>query len=57
MYLCVHTRMLHCFSYVSLGTYEQQPARLLLPWDSPGKYTGVGSHDLLQGIFPAQGLN
>ena len=27
------------------------------PWDFPGKNTGVGSHSLLQGIFPTQGLN
>ena len=27
------------------------------PWNSPGKNTGVGSLSLLQGIFPAQGLN
>ena len=32
-------------------------ARLLCPWDSPGKDTGVGSLSLLQGIFPTQGLN
>ena len=32
-------------------------ARLLCPWDSLGKNTGVGSHSLLQGIFPTQGLN
>ena len=25
--------------------------------DSPGKNTGVVCHDLLQGIFPTQGLN
>ena len=25
-----------------------------LPWDFPGKNTGVGSHFLLQGIFPTQ---
>ena len=25
-----------------------QPTRLLLPWDSPGKKTGVGCHFLLQ---------
>ena len=25
------------------------------PWNSPGKNTGVGSHSLLQGIFPTQG--
>ena len=33
------------------------PARLLCPWDSPGKDTGMGCHFLLQGIFPIQGLN
>ena len=26
--------------------------RLLCPWNSPGKNPGVGSHSLLQGIFP-----
>ena len=34
-----------------------RPARLLSPWNSPGKNTGVGCHSLLQGIFPTQGLN
>ena len=29
-----------------------QPTRLLCPWDSPGKNSGVGFHALLQGIFP-----
>ena len=29
-------------------------ARLLCPWDSPGKKTGVGYHFLLQGIFPTR---
>ena len=32
------------------------PARVLCPWDSPGKNTGVGCHALLQGIFLTQGL-
>ena len=27
------------------------------PWNSPGQNTGVGSLSLLQGIFPAQGLD
>ena len=27
------------------------------PWISPGQNTGVGSHFLLQGIFPTQGSN
>ena len=34
-----------------------QPARLLCPWNSPGKNTSVGSHSLLQRIFPTQGSN
>ena len=29
----------------------------LCPWNSPRKYTGVGSHLLFQGIFPTQGSN
>ena len=41
------------------GTFEHrpQPTRLLCPWDSPGKNTGVGCHFLLQGIVPTQGSN
>ena len=31
----------------SLWPHELQPARLLCPWDSPGKNTGVGCHFLL----------
>ena len=34
-----------------------QPVRLLCPWNSPGENPGVGSHLLLQGIFPTQGSN
>ena len=34
-----------------------QPARLLCPWNSPGKHTGVGSHSLLKGIFLTKGSN
>ena len=37
--------------------YGQQPARLLCPWDSSGKSTGVGCRALLQGIFLTQGSN
>ena len=33
------------------------PARPLCPWNSPGKNTGMGSHSLLQGIFPIWGSN
>ena len=32
----------------SLGLSGLQPARLLCPWDPPGKNTGVGCHFLLQ---------
>ena len=31
--------------------------RVLRPWDSPGKNTGVGCHFLLQRIFMTQGSN
>ena len=34
-----------------------QPHGLYSPWNSPGQNTGVGSHSLLQGIFPTQGSN
>ena len=36
---------------------HQPPARLLGPWDSPGKKTGVGCHVLLQGLFLNQETN
>ena len=32
----------------SVWSHRQQPTRLLHPWDSPGKNTGVGCHFLLQ---------
>ena len=41
----------------SLWPHELQPAKLLCPWDSPGKNTGMGCHFLLQRIFLTQGLN
>ena len=41
----------------SLRSQELSPARLLCPWDFPGKNTGVGCNFLLQGIFPTQGSN
>ena len=41
----------------SLWPHGLQPIRLLCPWSSPGKNTGVGCHALLQGIFPTQGSN
>ena len=40
-----------------LRPHGLSPARLLCPWDFPGKNTRVGYHFLLQGIFPTQRLN
>ena len=42
---------------VYLWPHGVWPTRLLCPWDSLGKNTRVGSHSLLQGFFPTQGLN
>ena len=50
--VCVCTQL--CLTLQSCGL---QPARLLCPWDSPGKKVGVGCHFFLQGIFPTQGSN
>ena len=41
----------------SLQPCWPQLSRLLCPWDSPGKNTGVGCHALFQGIFLTQGPN
>ena len=40
-----------CYSVMSnsLWPHAQWPTRLLCPWDSPVKNTGVGCHFLLQG--------
>ena len=57
----MHT--LSCSEYVSAILLRLCPTlcdpmgRLLCPWDSPGKNTGVGCHALLQGIFLTQGSN
>ena len=40
-----------------LQSHGLQPARLLCPWDFPGKNTGVGCHFLLQGSFLTRGMN
>ena len=34
-----------------------RPHGLYRPWNSPGQNVEVGSHSLLQGIFPIQGSN
>ena len=41
----------------SLWSHGLQPAKLLCPWNAPGKNTVVDCHCLLQGTFPTQGLN
>ena len=41
----------------SLRPHGMYPARLLCPWNSPGKISGVGGHSLFQGIFPTEGSN
>ena len=61
-FLCLHltkkvSQCMHVFSVTSdvsdcLWPHGLSPARLLCPWDSPGKNTGVGCHASLQGIFP-----
>ena len=38
----------------SLQPHGLKPTRLLCPWNSPGKNTGVDCHSLLQGIFLTQ---
>ena len=51
-----HACTLSRFSRVQpLPPCGQQTTRLLCPWNSPGKSTGVGCHFFLQGIFPTQG--
>ena len=39
-----------CQSCLTLQPHRRQPNRLLCPWDSPGKNTGVGCHFLLQSM-------
>ena len=47
----------HSVGFDSLQPYALWPTRLLCPWNSLDKNTGVGSLPLLQGIFLTQGLN
>ena len=44
-------------SVVSYSLRPHSPPGSSVHGDSPGKNTGVGSHALLQGIFPTQGSN
>ena len=66
MGLCPKQKLIHGFENESVSSsvmsdslqpHGLQPSRLLCPWDSPGKNTGVGCHSLLQGIFLTQESN
>ena len=54
IYLILLLVSLSCLTVCEPGL---QPSRLLCPWDSPGKTTGMGCHFPLQGILLTQGLN
>ena len=41
----------HQLCLIFCDPHGPQPARLLCPWNFPGKNTGVGCHFLFQGIF------
>ena len=56
-WLCEIVSVSHSVMSDSLQLCGLQPSRLLCPWNSPGKNTGVSGHSLLQGIFPTQVLN
>ena len=54
-----HVASLQCCHCLVAQSYPTlwDPMDYTLPWNSPGKNTWVGSHLLLQGIFPTQGSN
>ena len=53
--VCTHVCQVTSVVSASMHPNGLQPTKLLYPWESPGKNTGVGCHALLQGIFPTQG--
>ena len=58
--MCTYPCIPACFTHVhmaSMGSCSFQLSRLLCPWDSPCKNTGVSCHALFWGIFPTQGSN
>ena len=48
VHACIRAKLLQ-FCLTLWRPHGPQPTRLLCPWDSPGKNTGVGCHALLQG--------
>ena len=53
IYVCMHGKSLQ--SHQTLRRQRPWPARLLCPWDFPGKNTGVGC-PFLQGDLPDPGI-
>ena len=51
--LCVCVQSL---SHIRLFMTLYDPARVLIPWDFPGKNNGIGCHFLLQRIFLSPAL-
>ena len=56
-YLCCVLCLVAQSCLILCRPHGLQPSRLLCPWDSLGKNTGVGCYALLQGIFSTQGSN
>ena len=52
-----HIELVMQFCWTLCDTTNGRNARLLCPWGSPGKNTGVGCHFLLPGNFPTQRSN
>ena len=62
MYVCVYVCVCVCVCWALsraqlFVTPWTVPTKLLCPWNSPDKNTGMGCHFLLQGIFLTQGSN
>ena len=56
-HLSTAQRIHFCMRVWSVQPHGLYSTRLLCPWVSPGRNTGVGCHFLLQGIFLTQGSN
>ena len=57
LYITESETVSHSIMSDTLQPHGLYPTRLLCPWDTPGKNTGVDFHSLLQGISPNQGPN
>ena len=58
MHLGMYAKLLQsCLILCNPMDCTEEPAKLLCPWDSPGKNTGVGCRALLQGIVLNQRSN